>query len=109
MSENGNGNGETTIELNLPGGAGGRVSSKRVSELIAILSAIALAVSSSFTYHLYAEIKAFAMKLEATQARIAVMSERLEASNRYLACVTLSRDVDKPRAGADCQTTAGYK
>jgi len=79
---------------------GVKIQSKRMSELIAILSLVLLGVSSSFTYQLSRQIDAMQMTMRAEGAERQQRVRELTAALRELACVSGASPTERAHCAA---------
>jgi len=84
MSEECDPNQTTQFEVSK---AGVKISSKRMSELVATLALVMLGVQSAFTWHLYRQVDALQIAIRAEFAETRSATLKAEAALRYFACV----------------------
>ena len=93
----------TTFRAQGPGGWGIQLTSKRMAEWISLVSAFAVAGLVAITYQQYKLLEAMQTTIQSTAAENRAMLNRLEASQRYVACIMVMHEGQRD----NCKAVAG--
>lgn len=100
----------STFKARLPGGTLLQFTAKRMAEVISIIMACVVGALCFVGVHLIKAIDANTAAIQAGTAETRVRLERMEASNRHLACLQLNRDArDTYEADRRCRISAGVQ